>query len=225
MTVRAGSAYGNQVGFTGRYLDGESGLWYFRARMYSGSLGRFIGRDQYRKRKMVPAGKDGYPNGFNLYIAYLIPNLVDPAGNETYPVNCGTVTVNISNGATPPQITLSFVKDPSKKCCCKDFGWSQQTGRSPDGPWRFDNGAWNNLPANGIGASSNPNPPSGNQPGENDRPNNPNPTNGQSHWPGNPWYGGVNAQGTNTGGLPTPANPKPDGTNPNVGFAHNPSGA
>jgi uncharacterized protein RhaS with RHS repeats len=34
-TVLVGSNYGNQVGFTGRYLDSETGLYYFRARYYS----------------------------------------------------------------------------------------------------------------------------------------------------------------------------------------------
>jgi RHS repeat-associated protein len=69
VTTRTASLYGNQVGFTGRYLDKETGLWYFRARYYSGSLGRFVGRDPL-----------GYVDGNSLYRAYFSPNALDPAG-------------------------------------------------------------------------------------------------------------------------------------------------
>jgi len=41
----AASAVGNQVGFTGRYHDGETQLTYFRARYQDAELGRFVGRD------------------------------------------------------------------------------------------------------------------------------------------------------------------------------------
>jgi RHS repeat-associated protein len=36
---------GNPIGFTGRYLDAESGLYYYRARYYSPALGRFLQAD------------------------------------------------------------------------------------------------------------------------------------------------------------------------------------
>jgi len=72
--TRAASNYGNQVGFTGRYLDKETGLWYFRARYYSGSLGRFVNRDPMR-----------YIDGTNLYRAYFTPNYVDPTGRDIDP--------------------------------------------------------------------------------------------------------------------------------------------
>ena len=72
VTVRAASSYANQYGFTGRYLDKETGLWYFRARYYSGSLGRFVSRDPLR-----------YINGTNLYRAYFVPNYFDPLGMYT----------------------------------------------------------------------------------------------------------------------------------------------
>lgn len=66
-----GSTVGNPYGFTGRRWDGESGLWYYRNRMYSAELGRFLQRD--------PAG---YVDGLNLY-AYVLNNplrYTDPNG-------------------------------------------------------------------------------------------------------------------------------------------------
>ncbi len=40
------SAVENPYGFTGRRIDNETGLYYFRARYYDVDLGRFIGRDR-----------------------------------------------------------------------------------------------------------------------------------------------------------------------------------
>ena len=61
----------NPYGFTGRVLDNESGLMYYRARYYDANVGRFINED--------PIGLLG---GINLY-AYVLNdsvNAVDPDG-------------------------------------------------------------------------------------------------------------------------------------------------
>jgi RHS repeat-associated protein len=69
VVLGAESSFGNNVGFTGRYLDQETGLWYFRARMFDSALGRFIGRDPL-----------GFVDGMSLYGAYFAPNGTDPSG-------------------------------------------------------------------------------------------------------------------------------------------------
>ena len=85
--VATASAYGNQIGFTGRYLDKETGLWYFRARYYSGSLGRFIGRDPI-----------GYVDGWQLYKAFFIPMDLDSSGKTCCPREISLVTSGASDG-------------------------------------------------------------------------------------------------------------------------------
>ena len=44
VTIRTSSSYGNQIGFTGRYLDKETGLMYFRSRYEDPQIGRFLNR-------------------------------------------------------------------------------------------------------------------------------------------------------------------------------------
>jgi len=74
--VRPRVTVGNPYGFTGRRFDGETGLWYFRARYFDSELGRFIGRDPLDAGK--PAG--GYHDGMSLYRGWFVPNELDPIG-------------------------------------------------------------------------------------------------------------------------------------------------
>ncbi len=70
-TVLAGSAVGNRFGFTGRELDGKTGLYYYRARIYSPTLGRFLQRD--------PVSDDSLGNLYR-YAENNPSLLVDPNG-------------------------------------------------------------------------------------------------------------------------------------------------
>jgi len=57
--------------YTGRYLDSESGLYYYRNRYYDPRIGRFITRD--------PLGLADSPNPY-LYVLNNPVNLIDPLG-------------------------------------------------------------------------------------------------------------------------------------------------
>ena len=56
----------------GPRLDVVSGLYYFRMRMMSATLGRFVSRDPLR-----------YVDGASLYRAYFVPEGIDPSGYRT----------------------------------------------------------------------------------------------------------------------------------------------
>jgi RHS repeat-associated protein len=70
------SAIGNPYLFTGRRYDPESGNYYYRARVYSPRLGRFLQMDSL-----------GYVDGMNLYeYVFSIPvSFTDPIGLKAYP--------------------------------------------------------------------------------------------------------------------------------------------
>ncbi len=66
------STFANSYGFTGRYLDEETSLWYFRARYFDNELGRFISRDPL-----------GFVDGHGLYNGDFSERFgLDPSGKE-----------------------------------------------------------------------------------------------------------------------------------------------
>jgi RHS repeat-associated protein len=105
------SSVNNPYFYTGRRYDLETGLYYFRARYYSGELGRFVNRD--------PAG---YINGYNLYANYFTVNQVDPTGKiacQTTAVNLPSFSKEISVGPVKVQVALnaSGSRKRCRKCC------------------------------------------------------------------------------------------------------------
>ncbi len=73
--VRSASSYANAYTYTGRQLDTETGLFYYRARVYAAQLGQFVGRDPIR-----------YKGGTSLflYVGGRPTIAVDPSGLECH---------------------------------------------------------------------------------------------------------------------------------------------
>jgi len=77
--VRSRSSVGWDRTFTGYIADNESGLLHARSRQYSPTLGWFISRDSLSAADL-PSPLDGYQSGFGLYVAFFVPNSLDPSG-------------------------------------------------------------------------------------------------------------------------------------------------
>ena len=102
-------------GFTGRYLDTESDLWYFRARYYSDELGRFISRDPM-----------GYVDGMSLYAGYFASGFaLDPKGlrsrqNNDEPTDTveEEVIVPLGPNGKGPSIIPPDINEDDRKAGC-----------------------------------------------------------------------------------------------------------
>ena len=95
------SQINNFFNFTGREWDGETGLYYYRARYYDAELGRFLSRDPLGILNQIPqligCSKDKIEmgDGPNLY-AYVKNNpinLVDPFGLSCGPGGVGNAVI------------------------------------------------------------------------------------------------------------------------------------
>ena len=205
------SAIGNPCLFTGRQLDEETGLYFYRARYYDPVKGRFLQRDPL-----------GYMEGMNLYeyVGGDPLNLLDPLGlapfawdrnggvaldKDTekprvtpFPVwspdkktryGNAQVTVSIKNGAVDIGFNWIPNLDPKVSCPCGGkLGWVQHVTNPINGSWQYDNAAElaerevvKGTVEPGRGASSTP--------GSNPKDFTKRPDKGE--WKANPWYGGV----------------------------------
>ena len=78
--IRSASSYANVYTYTGRQLDTETGLYYYRARFYAAQLGRFIRRDPLK-----------YADGLNQNEALF----AEKGGVDPFGCTRGSIFINI----------------------------------------------------------------------------------------------------------------------------------
>ena len=112
--VGTSSAVGNPYLFTGQRLDPETGLFYYKNRYYSSSLGRFLSRDAR-----------GYAEGPNLYeyVADDPTNMVDPTGEASFRLSVfkTTLIVHLSDATKIQQFGDFTTNDFGKLRCYEDL--------------------------------------------------------------------------------------------------------
>ncbi|MFO8007787.1 MAG: RHS repeat-associated core domain-containing protein [Candidatus Brocadiia bacterium] len=127
----------NPYAFTARRQDVESGLMQYRSRFYDVELGRFVARD----------GK-GYVDGLSLYVAYFVPNSLDPYGTDS--------------GAPPFRVSVSDLADLCDKQECVhgcENGCDRQRCREEaakivlalENTWNYNYGRGTNISGDNVG--------------------------------------------------------------------------
>lgn len=123
-TTRTASFIGNPYLYTARDYDVESGLYYFRRRMYEGWKGRFLSHDPIL-----------YPNGASTYAGWFSLRGIDPFGRDASMTGIedlvGGDSIDWNNPPWPNQ-------EPRSVCCTFESGgkmWSESvTAYDGDSP-------------------------------------------------------------------------------------------
>ena len=109
----------NSFRYTGREFDTETSLYYYRARYYDATSGRFIGEDPFRFR----AGVDFYAYVLNNPVLY-----VDPHGFESGDLN---KLVPGPNGETAKNVPCPDCLEKMYRVLQKDILEAQQKAGKP----------------------------------------------------------------------------------------------
>jgi RHS repeat-associated protein len=99
--------------WTGRRYDPETEIYYFRARYYGPTLGRFLSEDPL-----------GYVDGMNLYRGYFLPRYVDPSGTS--------ISVRFASGLASTMgrafhslhgiLDFEATDEAGRNCCFREMG-------------------------------------------------------------------------------------------------------
>jgi RHS repeat-associated protein len=81
----ATGALGNPITYTGRWIEPETGDYFYRARYYDAGIGRFLKRD--------PIGFGSKDYNFYRYVGNNSQNYTDPFGNKWYTVKKCTIAI------------------------------------------------------------------------------------------------------------------------------------
>lgn len=112
-TVRSVSSLGNSMLYTGRNSDSETGLYFYRARYYSSSLGRFLSRDPLERDRFRAIDLSLY-----LYAEANPEFFTDPSGLQAAanPPDCACCNRLIGNPRiAPPNVTVGRRREKGKR--------------------------------------------------------------------------------------------------------------